>query len=95
MVSSLAGYHATHEVSRAVEAVVRQPRGIRALLVMGPPGAGKTYLAECLALGLEARLIIGQLHAWSDADELFYGVDPAAAVAGDAERVRQPGPAYP
>jgi len=65
--------------------------GARALLLEGPPGAGKSALAEAAARVLGAPLVVGQLHAWSDADELFVGVDVAAAVAGDAAAVRQDG----
>jgi len=65
--------------------------GARALLLEGPPGAGKTALAEAVAAAWGWPLVMGQFHAWTDADELFVGVDVAAAVAGDAAAVRQDG----
>lgn len=37
------------------------------------------------------ELVYHLLHSWSDADELFYGVNVVAAVAGDAAHVRQEG----
>ncbi len=62
-----------------------------ALLLEGPPGCGKTALAAHHAEQIGGRLVYGMLHAWSDADELFAGVNVVAAVAGDAARVHQPG----
>ncbi|RMH26412.1 MAG: AAA family ATPase [Planctomycetota bacterium] len=72
---------------------------MRAEILFGPPGCGKTRRAEMAALpehdptgqGRRAALVFYQCHAWSDADELFVGVDVAAAVAGDAKSVRQDG----
>jgi MoxR-like ATPase len=40
---------------------------------------------------LDVPLVVYQAHAWTDSDELFVGVDVAAAVAGDAEHVREDG----
>jgi MoxR-like ATPase len=65
--------------------------GLGALLVTGPPGTGKSALGAELARHLGARNVFVQCHAWTDADELFVGVDVASAVAGDAASVRQPG----
>ena len=65
--------------------------GMSALLLEGPPGAGKTAMAEAVAHVLEAPLVYGLLHSWSDDQELFSGVDVVAAVAGEADHVRQPG----
>ena len=75
---------------RAVLSLTKSP-GARGLLIEGPPGAGKTYLAEALASALGLPLVVYQCHEWSDADELYVGVDVTAAVAGDADAVRQPG----
>jgi MoxR-like ATPase len=75
----------------AVNGLLRQKEGIRALLIEGPPGCGKTALGEALARGLNAELVFHQLHSWSDDQELFRGVDVGAAVAGDAAHVHQDG----
>jgi MoxR-like ATPase len=87
------GYSAGREVLLAVLGALNllssgQP-GI--LLITGAPGVGKTFLAESLAKALNANLVYGLLHSWSDDQELFSGIDVASAVAGDAGNVRQPG----
>ena len=65
--------------------------GSKAMVIMGPPGTGKSAFAAAAAHALGAELVVYQCHSWSDADELFNGVDVCAAVAGDAEAVRQDG----
>lgn len=60
-------------------------------LLLGPPGSGKTYSAERFAQQRNAKALFYQCHAWTDADELFVGVNIQAAVAGEAEKVWQEG----
>lgn len=73
-------------------ALLAQPgHSARALLVTGAPGTGKTALAEAIAREHGGHFIYALLHSWSGADDLFAGVNVQAAVAGDAERVHQPG----
>lgn len=81
------GYVTTRRTQLAAEALLQGAH----LLLEGAPGTGKTLLGEKIAEAMGWPCIYGQLHAWSDADELFVGVDVAAAVAGDAAAVRQPG----
>ncbi len=85
-----AGYEPRREELIALQAL-EGATGVRALLLEGPPGSGKTALAEAYASASGARLVYALLHSWSDDQELFRGVDVVAAVAGDAERVAQPG----
>tara|TARA_Y100000004_G_C8956684_1_gene431177 strand:+ start:2333 stop:3205 length:873 start_codon:yes stop_codon:yes gene_type:complete len=65
--------------------------GSKAMLLEGPPGTGKSAFAEAVAKITSSRFVPYQFHSWSDADELFVGVDVCAAVAGDSEAVRQEG----
>lgn len=76
----------------AVKAMLRPPDGtIRAALLEGPPGCGKTAMAAAVAEGLGAEQVYHLLHSWSDDQELCCGIDVAAAVEGDGARVRQLG----
>ena len=86
-----AGYEPRPAECLALRAVERAAGGVRALLLEGPPGCGKTALAEAYATATGARYVYALLHSWSDDQELFRGVDVCAAVAGDAARVSQPG----
>lgn len=65
--------------------------GSQAILCQGPPGCGKTAFSSWLAQELKAVYFYHLLHSWSDDQELFAGIDVAAAVTGDGERVRQAG----
>lgn len=71
--------------------LARRNGDAKVLLLTGAPGTGKTAFAEAVASELGAFYIYTLLHSWSDDQELFQGVDVAAAVAGDADAVRQPG----
>jgi len=70
--------------------------GLRAVLLEGPPGTGKSAFAEAVSEvikgdGHQVEFVVYQCHSWSDADELFVGVDVSAAVAGESGSVRQDG----
>lgn len=65
--------------------------GIKAALLEGPPGCGKTSLTQAVSRVLNAAYVYHLLHSWSDDQELYVGVDVGAAVEGDAPNVRQPG----
>ena len=69
--------------------LVDQKAGAKAMVIMGPPGTGKSAFAAAVAKALSSELVVYQCHSWSDADELFVGVDVSAAVSGDASSVRQ------
>lgn len=65
--------------------------GSKSMLIEGPPGTGKSAWAAAIASVINAVFVIYQCHAWTDADELFMGINVQAAVAGDSEAVRQEG----
>lgn len=85
------GYVARRREALALCGLAAQQGGVRAVLLEGPPGCGKTSLAAAWAKATGAQGVYALLHSWSDADELFVGVDVCAAVAGDAANVRQSG----
>mgnify|MGYP002406228798 CR=1 FL=1 len=64
-------------------------------IISGPPGVGKTRHAELYAQQHNMALIYYQCHAWTDADELFFGINVqaavSAAVSGEVGKIRQPG----
>lgn len=64
---------------------------IQTHLLIGPPGVGKTRTAHMAAEKAGAELVYHLLHNWSDADELFFGINVQAAVAGDAANVKLEG----
>lgn len=85
------GYEARDEETAAIRAMLRPSGAIRAGLFEGPAGCGKTALAEATAKATDSVYVYALLHSWSDDQELFTGVDIAAAVGGEADNVRQPG----
>jgi MoxR-like ATPase len=92
------GYYARRGDVLAVNALLNMMQsgngdGAAALLIEGRSGVGKTALGEAVAqvLDAESEFVYELMHSWTDENQLFFGVDAAAAVAGDAENVRQEG----
>lgn len=80
------------DAERIALAAMRKANGsIRAALLEGPPGCGKTAFAAHAAEVLGGTLVYHLMHSWSDDQELCCGIDVAAAVEGDGSRVRQHG----
>lgn len=68
-----------------------QDKRVKAHLLLGAPGVGKTRHARIHSETTGGTLVYHLLHSWSDADELFYGINVTAAVSGDAANVKQEG----
>jgi len=62
----------------------RNDDGVRAVIITGAPGVGKTSFARALAEGMGGRLVEYYAHHWTSDEDMFLAVDPArvAAIAG-------------
>ena len=62
----------------------RSDDGVRAVVITGAPGVGKTSFARALVEGMGGRLIEYYAHHWTSDEDMFLAVDPArvAAIAG-------------
>jgi len=62
----------------------RKDDSVRAVIVTGAPGVGKTSFARAIAEGAGGRLVEYYAHHWSNDEDMFLSVDPArvAAIAG-------------
>jgi len=62
----------------------RNDDGVRACIITGAPGVGKTSFARALAEGMGGRLVEYYAHHWTSDEDMFLAVDPArvAAIAG-------------
>ena len=86
------GYMARTPELLALRSVLARPTGsVRAVLLEGSAGAGKTAFAEVTSKVLGGGYIYHLLHSWSDDQELFSGINVTAAVAGDVEAIQQDG----
>lgn len=87
------GYIAREEELCALKSLLHPAinGGMKACLLEGAPGTGKTMLSKVFAQMEGAKYLYTLLHSWSDDQELFQGIDIASAITGDAENVRQDG----
>lgn len=85
-------YHLSPSLDFAFRALQASAgKQVRACLLEGPPGCGKTSAAEEYARRTGAEMVYTLLHEQSDDQELFCGISVRAAVAGDIANVDQPG----
>lgn len=57
-------------------------RGVRAVSLVGAPGTGKTFFAECFARGRAAEHYFVPCHPWLTAEEMNQGVDIGRVAVG-------------
>jgi MoxR-like ATPase len=79
-----AWYKPRREDLVVLKALMSQDKGMRALILFGPPGVGKTALAHAVASALSAEEIYFLAHHWVSEEDLFVKLDPArvAGLAG-------------
>lgn len=86
----LPGYHARPAEAVAARWLARASEMLRAVLLVGPPGTGKTFFAECFARGREALQVFVPCHNWLTAEEMQQGIDIGQVAVG----VNNPDDAY-
>ncbi len=77
----------------AIRSMLNRHGGVRALLIEGPPGVGKTFLGQSFAQGISAQVLYYLCHNWSTEEELFLSVDIGRVVVGidNPDDVYKPG----
>jgi len=78
----LPGYHARRGEALAARWLAKVSDLIRAVLMIGDPGTGKTFFAECFAKGRQAEHIFVPCHPWLTAEEMQQGVDIGKVAVG-------------
>lgn len=82
-------YHLRPGESLALRAMQTR-RGLKTVILGGPPGTGKTFFAEALAEETGASYLYYLCHHWSSDEELFIGVHVGRVACG----VEKPQDAY-
>ena len=86
------GYRPRREEAYALASLLGiDQHGSKALLVEGPPGVGKTFLAESLSKILKAHYLVHLCHTWSDDHEFFAGIHVPAVIAKDIPNIPKMG----
>lgn len=85
----LNGYHLRPAEALALRAL-EQRKGLKVLILEGPPGTGKTYFAESLAQQQGSNYFYYLCHHWTGDEEMFIGVNVGRVAAG----VENPEDAY-
>jgi MoxR-like ATPase len=78
----LPGYHARPGETMAARFLARVSELMRAVLLVGAPGTGKTFFAECFAKGRQALHLFVPCHPWLTAEEMQQGIDIGKVAVG-------------
>lgn len=78
----LPGYHARRGELLAARWLSRVTNLLRAVFLVGDPGTGKTYFAECFAKGRKALHHFVPCHPWLTSEEMMQGVDIGKVAVG-------------
>lgn len=79
----LPGYHARRGESLAAKwLAANDGRGVRATLLVGAPGTGKTFFADAFARGRNATQFFIPCHPWLTSEEVHQGIDVGMVAVG-------------
>ena len=79
----LPGYHARRGESLAAKwLTANDGRGVRAALLVGAPGTGKTFFADAFARGRSATQFFIPCHPWLTSEEVHQGIDVGQVAVG-------------
>jgi MoxR-like ATPase len=78
----LPGYHARKGELLAARWLAMITDLLRAVLLVGDPGTGKTFFAECFAKSMNALHLFVPCHPWLTAEEMQQGVDIGQVAVG-------------
>lgn len=78
----LPGYHARRGESLAAKWLASVSTMMRAVLLVGSPGTGKTFFADCFARGRGAMHFFIPCHPWLTNEEVNQGVDVGKVAVG-------------
>jgi MoxR-like ATPase len=78
----LPGYHARRGESLAARWLAQVTDLLRAVMLVGAPGTGKTFFAECFAKGRKAQHFFVPCHPWLTAEEMQQGIDIGKVAVG-------------
>jgi len=78
----LPGYHARRGETLAAKFLALITNTVRAVMLVGAPGTGKTFFAECFARGRQAQHIFVPCHPWLTNEEINQGIDIGRVAVG-------------
>jgi MoxR-like ATPase len=78
----LPGYHARRGEALAAKFLSLITNTVRAALLVGAPGTGKTFFAECFAKGRQAEHFFVPCHPWLTNEEVNQGIDIGKVAVG-------------